>query len=178
MLGPRYDSQVAEENRFHPSMLSNYLKSLKVRNKKIFYIDIIYFISPLFFRWLKKFSFYFEIIYSEAVAKIVHRILWILPQLFPVVASYVIIVKYQKQEIGTDIVLLTVSQTLFSFLSVFLCIHWCVCVYISVQFDSTYRYVVVVTELFHLHKGTPSCSSFIVRPSSLYAGNLICSPSL
>ena len=33
MLGPRYDSQVAEENRFHPSMLSNYLKSLKVRNK-------------------------------------------------------------------------------------------------------------------------------------------------
>ena len=33
MLGPRYDSQVAEENRFHPSMLSNYLKSLKVRSK-------------------------------------------------------------------------------------------------------------------------------------------------
>lgn len=32
MLGPRYDDQVAEENRFHPSMLSNYLKSLKVRN--------------------------------------------------------------------------------------------------------------------------------------------------
>lgn len=31
MLGPRYDDQVAEENRFHPSMLSNYLKSLKVR---------------------------------------------------------------------------------------------------------------------------------------------------
>lgn len=31
MLGPRYDSQVAEENRFHPSMLSNYLKSLKVK---------------------------------------------------------------------------------------------------------------------------------------------------
>lgn len=32
MLGPRYDDQVAEENRFHPSMLSNYLKSLKVSN--------------------------------------------------------------------------------------------------------------------------------------------------
>ncbi|XP_023615104.1 mRNA-capping enzyme isoform X4 [Myotis lucifugus] len=31
MLGPRYDSQVAEENRFYPSMLSNYLKSLKVK---------------------------------------------------------------------------------------------------------------------------------------------------
>uniref|UniRef100_A0A8C9ZL91 mRNA-capping enzyme n=1 Tax=Sander lucioperca TaxID=283035 RepID=A0A8C9ZL91_SANLU len=31
MLGPRYDDQVAEENRFHPSMLSNYLKSLKVK---------------------------------------------------------------------------------------------------------------------------------------------------
>ncbi|KAM7136061.1 mRNA-capping enzyme isoform 1-T1 [Molossus nigricans] len=31
MLGPRYDSQVAEENRFHPSMLSNYLKSLKIK---------------------------------------------------------------------------------------------------------------------------------------------------
>ncbi|XP_032845827.2 mRNA-capping enzyme isoform X2 [Tyto alba] len=31
MLGPRYDEQVAEENRFHPSMLSNYLKSLKVK---------------------------------------------------------------------------------------------------------------------------------------------------
>ncbi|XP_053520789.1 mRNA-capping enzyme isoform X4 [Artibeus jamaicensis] len=31
MLGPKYDSQVAEENRFHPSMLSNYLKSLKVK---------------------------------------------------------------------------------------------------------------------------------------------------
>uniref|UniRef100_A0A8C5DSM7 mRNA-capping enzyme n=1 Tax=Gouania willdenowi TaxID=441366 RepID=A0A8C5DSM7_GOUWI len=31
MLGPRYDSYVAEENRFHPSMLSNYLKSLKVK---------------------------------------------------------------------------------------------------------------------------------------------------
>ncbi|KAG7239712.1 hypothetical protein INR49_028648 [Caranx melampygus] len=30
MLGPRYDEQVAEENRFHPSMLSNFLKSLKV----------------------------------------------------------------------------------------------------------------------------------------------------
>nr|XP_048701006.1 mRNA-capping enzyme isoform X3 [Caretta caretta] len=31
MLGPRYDEQVAEENRFHPSMLSNYLRSLKVK---------------------------------------------------------------------------------------------------------------------------------------------------
>ncbi|XP_036045734.1 mRNA-capping enzyme-like isoform X2 [Onychomys torridus] len=31
MLGPRYDSQVAEENRFHPNMFSNYLKSLKVK---------------------------------------------------------------------------------------------------------------------------------------------------
>ncbi|XP_072355877.1 mRNA-capping enzyme isoform X2 [Scyliorhinus torazame] len=30
MLGARYDDQVPEENRFHPSMLSNYLKSLKV----------------------------------------------------------------------------------------------------------------------------------------------------
>ncbi len=30
MLGPRYDDKVPEENRFHPSMLSNYLKSLKV----------------------------------------------------------------------------------------------------------------------------------------------------
>lgn len=30
MLGPRYDDMVPEENRFHPSMLSNYLKSLKV----------------------------------------------------------------------------------------------------------------------------------------------------
>lgn len=35
MLGPRYDDQVAEENRFHPSMLSNYLKSLKVSNYTI-----------------------------------------------------------------------------------------------------------------------------------------------
>ncbi|XP_044283809.1 mRNA-capping enzyme isoform X2 [Varanus komodoensis] len=31
MLGPKYDDQVAEENRFHPSMLFNYLKSLKVK---------------------------------------------------------------------------------------------------------------------------------------------------
>ncbi|XP_044024265.1 mRNA-capping enzyme isoform X3 [Siniperca chuatsi] len=31
MLGPRYDDQVAEENRFHPSMLSDFLKSLKVK---------------------------------------------------------------------------------------------------------------------------------------------------
>lgn len=31
MLGPRYDDTVPEENRFHPSMLSNYLKSLKVK---------------------------------------------------------------------------------------------------------------------------------------------------
>ncbi|XP_056337148.1 mRNA-capping enzyme [Danio aesculapii] len=31
MLGPRYDDKVPEENRFHPSMLSNYLKSLKVK---------------------------------------------------------------------------------------------------------------------------------------------------
>ncbi|KAM3602318.1 uncharacterized protein V6R79_001826 [Siganus canaliculatus] len=31
MLGPRYDDQVAAENRFHPSMLSNFLKSLKVK---------------------------------------------------------------------------------------------------------------------------------------------------
>ncbi|KAL1775660.1 mRNA-capping enzyme isoform X1 [Sigmodon hispidus] len=31
MLSPKYDSQVAEENRFYPSMLSNYLKSLKVK---------------------------------------------------------------------------------------------------------------------------------------------------
>ncbi|XP_059121019.1 mRNA-capping enzyme-like isoform X2 [Peromyscus eremicus] len=31
MLGPSYDSQVSEENRFHPSMFSNYLKSLKVK---------------------------------------------------------------------------------------------------------------------------------------------------
>ncbi|XP_039603937.1 mRNA-capping enzyme [Polypterus senegalus] len=31
MLGPKYDDLVAEENRFHPSMLSNYLKSLKVK---------------------------------------------------------------------------------------------------------------------------------------------------
>ncbi|XP_048387730.1 mRNA-capping enzyme isoform X1 [Stegostoma tigrinum] len=30
MLGARYDDQVPEENRFHPSMLSNYLRSLKV----------------------------------------------------------------------------------------------------------------------------------------------------
>ncbi|XDV42397.1 hypothetical protein PO909_011069 [Leuciscus waleckii] len=30
MLGPRYDDKVPEENRFHPSMLSNYLKSLKM----------------------------------------------------------------------------------------------------------------------------------------------------
>nr|XP_019953048.1 PREDICTED: mRNA-capping enzyme-like [Paralichthys olivaceus] len=31
MLGPRYDDQVAEGNRFHPSMLSDFLKSLKVK---------------------------------------------------------------------------------------------------------------------------------------------------
>ncbi|XP_062896437.1 mRNA-capping enzyme [Mobula hypostoma] len=31
MLGSRYDDYVPEENRFHPSMLSNYLKSLKVK---------------------------------------------------------------------------------------------------------------------------------------------------
>ncbi|XP_053316627.1 mRNA-capping enzyme [Spea bombifrons] len=31
MLGSKYDDQVPEENRFHPSMLSNYLKSLKVK---------------------------------------------------------------------------------------------------------------------------------------------------
>lgn len=31
MLGPKYDDKVQEENRFHPSMLSNYSKSLKVR---------------------------------------------------------------------------------------------------------------------------------------------------
>ncbi|KAM6954379.1 mRNA-capping enzyme [Aplochiton taeniatus] len=31
MLGPKYDDKVPEENRFHPSMLSNYLKSLKVK---------------------------------------------------------------------------------------------------------------------------------------------------
>ncbi|XP_033846919.1 mRNA-capping enzyme [Periophthalmus magnuspinnatus] len=31
MLGPRYDEQVAEENRFHPGMLSNYLKSMNVK---------------------------------------------------------------------------------------------------------------------------------------------------
>uniref|UniRef100_G3P095 mRNA-capping enzyme n=1 Tax=Gasterosteus aculeatus aculeatus TaxID=481459 RepID=G3P095_GASAC len=31
MLGPRYDDQVQEENRFHPSMLFDYLKSLKVK---------------------------------------------------------------------------------------------------------------------------------------------------
>ncbi|XP_048350587.1 mRNA-capping enzyme isoform X1 [Sphaerodactylus townsendi] len=31
MLGSKYDDQVADECRFHPSMLSNYLKSLKVK---------------------------------------------------------------------------------------------------------------------------------------------------
>ncbi|KAJ8356067.1 hypothetical protein SKAU_G00188610 [Synaphobranchus kaupii] len=31
MLGPKYDELVPEECRFHPSMLSNYLKSLKVK---------------------------------------------------------------------------------------------------------------------------------------------------
>ncbi|KAG9347413.1 hypothetical protein JZ751_004980 [Albula glossodonta] len=31
MLGPKYDDSVPEECRFHPSMLSNYLKSLKVK---------------------------------------------------------------------------------------------------------------------------------------------------
>uniref|UniRef100_A0A3B3TG90 mRNA-capping enzyme n=1 Tax=Paramormyrops kingsleyae TaxID=1676925 RepID=A0A3B3TG90_9TELE len=31
MLGPKYDDLVPEENRFHPSMLSSYLKSLKVK---------------------------------------------------------------------------------------------------------------------------------------------------
>uniref|UniRef100_A0A8C7D3H2 mRNA-capping enzyme n=1 Tax=Oncorhynchus kisutch TaxID=8019 RepID=A0A8C7D3H2_ONCKI len=31
MLGPKYDDKVPEENRFHPSMLSQYLKSLKVK---------------------------------------------------------------------------------------------------------------------------------------------------
>ncbi|KAF0023746.1 hypothetical protein F2P81_024376 [Scophthalmus maximus] len=31
MLGPRYDDQVAEECRFHPDMLFNFLKSLKVK---------------------------------------------------------------------------------------------------------------------------------------------------
>ncbi|XP_073445692.1 mRNA-capping enzyme isoform X4 [Dendrobates tinctorius] len=38
MLGPRYDDQVPEENRFHPSMLSNYLKSLKV--KMVLLVDL------------------------------------------------------------------------------------------------------------------------------------------
>lgn len=41
MLGPRYDDQVAEENRFHPSMLSNYLKSLKVSNFMVIDTDLI-----------------------------------------------------------------------------------------------------------------------------------------
>ncbi|KAG8124046.1 hypothetical protein E2320_019351, partial [Naja naja] len=31
MLGPKYDDKVPEEYRFHPSMLSQYLKSLKVK---------------------------------------------------------------------------------------------------------------------------------------------------
>ncbi|XP_010881119.2 mRNA-capping enzyme isoform X4 [Esox lucius] len=31
MLGPQYDDKVPEENRFHPNMLSQYLKSLKVK---------------------------------------------------------------------------------------------------------------------------------------------------
>ena len=43
MLGPRYDDQVPEENRFHPGMLSNFLKSLKVSNyvKTWFLSDIL-----------------------------------------------------------------------------------------------------------------------------------------
>lgn len=55
MLGPRYDDQVAEENRFHPSMLSNYLKSLKVSNYMIIEVlsnslELIHLPHSLFFK--------------------------------------------------------------------------------------------------------------------------------
>lgn len=57
MLGPRYDEQVAEENRFHPSMLSNYLKSLKV---KLYFLiietlpSLLVFTQVLLFRFKEK----------------------------------------------------------------------------------------------------------------------------
>lgn len=57
MLGPRYDDQVAEENRFHPSMLSNYLKSLKVRLNFLLIKtlrSLLMFIHMLLFRFKKK----------------------------------------------------------------------------------------------------------------------------
>lgn len=56
MLGPRYDDQVAEENRFHPSMLSNYLKSLKVKSNFLFIemlLLLLTFIQILLFRFKK-----------------------------------------------------------------------------------------------------------------------------
>lgn len=56
MLGPRYDEQVAEENRFHPSMLSNYLKSLKVKNFQIIetLLSLLMFTQVLLFRSKEK----------------------------------------------------------------------------------------------------------------------------
>jgi len=57
MLGPRYDEQVAEENRFHPSMLSNYLKSLKVKLNFLVIetlLSSLMFIQMLLFRFKKK----------------------------------------------------------------------------------------------------------------------------
>ena len=57
MLGPRYDEQVAEENRFHPSMLSNYLKSLKVKLNFLVIetlLSLLMFIQMLLFRFKKK----------------------------------------------------------------------------------------------------------------------------
>lgn len=57
MLGPRYDEQVAEENRFHPSMLSNYLKSLKVKLNFLILetlLSLLIFIQVLLFRSKEK----------------------------------------------------------------------------------------------------------------------------
>lgn len=41
MLGPRYDDQVEEANRFHPSMLFNHLKSLKVGHSAPLAVELL-----------------------------------------------------------------------------------------------------------------------------------------
>lgn len=80
---------------------------------------------------------------------------------FPMVTSYIIVVQYQSRKLTFVQYFWIDYRPCLVFTSFY--IHFCVCVYSSLQFDPMYRFMVLDTELFHLHKGTLSCYPLIVR---------------
>lgn len=94
MLGPRYDDQVAEENRFHPSMLSNYLKSLKVRLNFLLIKtlrSLLMFIHMLLFRFKKIGGWWFPL-------RHLYRVFFFLSfQVFPATHKFPKVLSYRQE---------------------------------------------------------------------------------